>query len=313
VRVAGRRSIVLFVLLLAFLSALSRLARADEALDASVSEIKRRGDEALVAGRPADALAAYEAAYDKKPDPALLYNKGRAHQALGDFASAMQSLEQFQKAAPPELRARVSGLEGLLKELRAKISQVTIACDVAGAAVRVATRGLGLTPLPHATYVPAGKQTLEVTKDGYFPYKREIDLLPGGVASFDVHLSSKETDGVLLVTSSVTGAIVTVDGKMSGTVPTEIVVAGGAHRLELAREGYKPSRSSFVIAAGERKTLDVGLQAESSSVLKKWWFWTGVGVVVVGATIATVIALTTEKEAGSGSLDPGRISAGLSF
>ena len=62
---------------------------------------KQRGDDALVNGRPAEALALYKEAYAARPDPALVYNIGRAHQALGDFPSALDHLEQFEATAPP--------------------------------------------------------------------------------------------------------------------------------------------------------------------------------------------------------------------
>jgi hypothetical protein len=41
-------------------------------------------------------------------------------------------------------------------------------------------------------------------------------------------------------------------------------------------------------------------------ILGRWWFWTIAGVVVAGATVATVMALTAEPEAptsGLGTID----------
>ena len=54
--------------------------------------------------RPADALRAYNEAYALEPQPALLYNRGRAHMALEQFPEALQQLLQFREQAPPELR-----------------------------------------------------------------------------------------------------------------------------------------------------------------------------------------------------------------
>jgi len=104
---------------------------------------------------------------------------------------------------------------------------------------------------------------------------------------------------------------VNIDGNPSGTVPTEVMLQQGPHRVELQREGYRSSSSSVIVSAGEKREVDIGLEKEAP-ITKKWWFWTGVGLAVVGGTVA-VIALTTEKDPGSGTLAPGRISAGLTF
>ena len=58
--------------------------------------------------RYADALGAYAEAYALTRDPALLYNQGRAHQALGNFPEALASFERFAVEASPDLRARVA-------------------------------------------------------------------------------------------------------------------------------------------------------------------------------------------------------------
>jgi PEGA domain/Tetratricopeptide repeat len=285
-------------------------ARADPASDVAF-DAKRRGDEALVNGRPAEALALYKEAYAAKPDPALVYNMGRAHQALGDFPSALDQLEAFDKTAPPDVRAKVPGLQKLLAEIRKNISTISIAADVEGATVRIDDRVLGKTPLPGPVRVKPGPVKLYVEKEGYFEYQREITLQGGALSTFDVKLASKQTTAIVTVRSPVVGASVALDGKPEGTVPTEMILTAGAHQIELTHAGYQPARSSLVVVAGERKTLDLSLEGETP-ITKKWWFWTGIGVVAIGATI-TVIALTTERSPDSGSLAPGRINAGLKF
>lgn len=282
-------------------------ALADEASDARAAEIRKRGDEAIVAGRPAEALAAYTEAYGMTKDPALLYNKGRAFQALGEHAAALEELEAFDKAATPELKAKVPGLPRLLAEARQKVTSLEVLCPVPGATVRLRDRTIGATPLA-LVRVNAGSAVLEVSKEGYFPYKHEINLPGGGLASLEVKLTSKATAGVLVLRSPVAGASVSVDGAAQGTVPTELVLAPGAHTVSLSREGYKTATSSVVVGAGDRKELEIPLASEGS-VLGKWWFWTGIGVVVAGG-IGTYFVVTSERSPDSGTIAPGRITAG---
>ena len=160
---------------------------------ARAAEIKKRGDDAIDTGRPADTLAAYVEAYGLTKDPALLYNKGRALQGLGEYPQTLEELEAFEKAAPPELRARVPGLAKQLSDLRNRVTTVSIACDTMGARVRFRDRSLGKCPLPEKLRIASGRGTLDVLADGYFPYVREVDLADGGAASLDVHLASMAT------------------------------------------------------------------------------------------------------------------------
>ncbi len=273
-------------------------------------EIKKRGDDAMDGGRPADALTAYVEAYALTKDPALLYNKGRALQGLGEYPQALDELEAFEKEATPELRSRVPGLAKQLMQLRDRVTTVSIACDTMGARVRFRDRSLGRCPLPNSLRLASGRGTLEVIADGYFPYIREVDLPPGGAASLDVRLASKATTAILVVKSNVPNTEVSIDGKPFGMVPVEAMLNPGSHALELHREGYKNASTSAILGPGERRNMELALQAEGG-VLGKWWFWTAVGAVVAGG-IVTVFALTKEKSPDAGTVPPGVVRGGLS-
>lgn len=271
-------------------------------------DLKARGDAAMDSGRPADAIAAYSEAYALSADPALLYNRGRALQALTEYPRALEELERFEREAPPELKARVPKLAELIAELRGKVSTLTVQCTTAGARLLLRDRALGGCPLAGPVRVNAGPATLEVTAEGYFPWKRDLTLPGGGATTVDVTLVSKVTSGVLVVRSPVVGTQVTVDGTPRGVVPVEVTVAGGAHAVSLSKEGYVGARTSAVVAAGERKELEVPLEKESP-VWARWWFWTGIGVVLAGGVV-TVVALTTEKDPTPGTISPGIVPAG---
>ncbi len=284
-------------------------ATASASAASTAAEIKRRGDDAMDAGRPADALAAYVEAYALSKEPALLYNKGRALQSLGDYPRALEELEAFEKTAPAELKGRVPGLSRMIAELRARVTTVAIACDTMGARVRLRDRSLGTCPLAPEIVVVGGRATLEITADGYFPYVRELDLPPGGKSNLDVRLASKATTGVLVVKSNVPNTEVAIDGKGFGMVPLEASLTAGPHSLELHRDGYRTAKTTAQLRAGERREIEVPLDAEGS-VFGKWWFWTGVGVIVAGGVVIAV-ALTTEKDPDPGTVPPGVVTGGL--
>jgi hypothetical protein len=265
-----------------------------------------RGNAAIASGRPADALADYEAAYRLKPRPALLYNQARAHQALTNYATALTLLERFEREASPELRSEVSGLSELLAELRDRIHTLTLPCNVAGAEVRLGDRILGKTPFSAPLVVNAGDSSLVVQAPGYRPFQRQVSLRRGASSTVEVALEREDRTGILVVRSPHEGAAVSVDGTRRGTVPLELRMEPGTHRIELVKDGYEPARTTMVVVAGERTGTDVTLEAKPG-LLSKWWFWTAVGVVVAGG-VGTYIALTTERSADAGTIPPGQVT-----
>jgi hypothetical protein len=281
----------------------------DAGTAARAAELKKRGDDAMDTGHPADALGAYAQAYEISKDPALLYNQGRALQALERYPEALQKLEVFDSIAPLELRAKVPGLNDLLVDLRAHVTTLAVTCDVAGAQVRLNDRPIATTPLAAPLKVNAGHAVIDVVADGYRPFRRELDLPGNGLATVEAKLVSKVHSGVLIVQSTVTGAEVVVDGTMAGQVPVEVPVEAGQHNVVLRHEGYEPTKTTALVAAGERKTVTLALEAQKT-ILQRWWFWTGVGVVVVGGVVLTY-ALLTERGADRGSIAPGQVSSGL--
>lgn len=279
-------------------------ADADRAAD-----LKKRGDAAMDAARTAEALALYTEAYTLSKDPALLYNQGRAFEALDDFPSALDRLEEFKKAASPELLAKVPGIDARIISLKGRIANVTIVVNVAGANISVRDRLVGQSPLPAALRLEPGKISVEASAGGYMSRKREVEVRGGESVTVSIELLSKQTSGTLAVDASVSGAAVMVDGKMIGTAPAEVGLLAGTHDITVTRDGYENAHTSAVVDAGGTKRVRVTLE-EKAGLLTKWWFWTGVGVVVASG-IVTAIALTTERSPDSGTLSPGRVSGPL--
>ncbi len=277
------------------------------------AKLKAQANQAMMEMHYADALGLYSQAHDADPgDATILYSVGRADEFLGDFPAALDALERFSKEASADAQARVGKLEGLLAGLRARIGTVTLVCNVPGARVLLRDRDQGVTPLPPFR-ANAGAATIEVTLDGFFPEKRDIVLPGGGSASVEITLRKRATSGVLGITTEPLGSQVFVDGNLAGTSSprVELVLEAGEHRVLAHHDGYDDAIVPVVLAAGDSR--DVGLTLEQSvPITKKWWFWTGVGVVVVGGVVLTA-ALLTDRHADSGTLPPGQIAAPLRF
>lgn len=291
-------------------------ARADEAPPAAKDDaasraagLKAQGDDAMQRLDYDAALSFYEQAYAIEKSPALLYNRGRALQALRRFPEALDALEAFEREAPSELKARVPKLEGLLADVRSKVSALVLSTNVPGARVVVRQRVIGTTPLAGPVRLNAGEATVEVSADGYIPYRKTIELPAGGRTELSVALHSKSTSGVLEVTSPISGAAVWVDGRRIGVVPAQTIVTAGSHQISVRREGYETATTTAVVGVGATRRLDVPLDSPPG-ITSRWWFWTGVGAVVLGGTALT-IALLTERDPDSGNIPPGKVSGPL--
>ena len=90
----------------------------------AAAELKSRGNADMDSGAYADAVARYRASYQRRRDPALLYDLGTAYERLGDYPRALVYLEEFGRVAPASLRERVPALERIIEDARARVLRV---------------------------------------------------------------------------------------------------------------------------------------------------------------------------------------------
>lgn len=301
-----RLSVVLAVVL-SFAAPVVAYAEPAPAEAARAAQAKQAGDDAMVALRYADALEAYERAYEITRDPALLYNRGRAYEGLGNFPAALDQLEAFDAQATASLKSRVKKLPELLAKVRARVSVLTVRTREPGARVMVGDKRVGETPL--TVKLSSGRATVEVSAEGFTTYRKEVDLPGGGATTLEADLEKKDRHGVLAVRTTPDGASATLDGKLLGTTPLEVPLDPGRVVVRLRHEGYVDADASAVIASGARQEIEVTLTREPG-ITSRWWFWTAVGAVVVGGTVLTV-ALVRERKAPTGDIAPGQIAAPL--
>ncbi len=271
--------------------------------------LKEQGDVAMRELRYADAIKAYDAAWEKKHLPAIRYNRGRAYEAMGKLPEAIDEFDGFFAEASADIKAKVPQLAEHLAELKKKIATLILEVDVPGARVIVGAAVVGNAPIDKPLRLPAGTTIVEVSAEGYVYAKKEVTLAGGETVRMSVHLEKVSTTTTVLSVVSEPPAAITIDGQSFGTTPIEATVTAGTHTLALTKSGYATRTSTVVVAAGEHKSVRLSLEAEAG-LLSKWWFWTSVGIVVAGAATVTTLAFTT-RDAGRGDIAPGRISAPL--
>lgn len=275
-----------------------------------VQALKAKADSLFRAREYVAALAVYDEAYALLPDARLLYNKGRAFQALGRYGEALEALLQFERQASPELMEQVQGLQTLVDDLRQRVCELHVAVNVPGAEVTLGTEVLGTSPLPVALYVNAGQYRLRVEKDGYFGIERRVTLNGGGVASYEVSLETKAQHAKLIIQSRVPGASVQIDGRPIGQAPTEAVLPPGAHTILARRKDYTDASTQVVLEAGQLRTITLD-PLEQPALYERWWFWGGVGVAAAAAVVTVLVVSSRTNSGTEGDFSPSAISAPL--
>ena len=111
--------------------------------------------------------------------------------------------------------------------------------------------------------------------------------------------------------------------------PGEILLDPGEHELHVRAEGHQPHTQKLTLGIGQTLTLQLklqpviaatgGMRVESPHVLAdhapsapeasggvftRWWFWSGVGAVVVGAVIVGIVIAQSSESA----YEPGGIN-----
>jgi hypothetical protein len=269
-------------------------------------EDKAKADQAMKSMRFADALELYSALHAETRDPALLYNQGRALEGLGRFPEALDKIEAFARDASPTLKAKVPKLGELLDDLRKRVTSLTLRTNVDGAEVLLDGKRIGTTPLA-LLRVPAGKGRLELSAEGHRAAVRDVTLPGGGALDIEVKLLKRGESGVLVVKSPIAGARVKIDGIPVGAVPVEHAVRAGFHDIVVQKDGFDEASTKARVDVGENKIVEVGL-SRSREIYERWWFWTGLGVLVAGGAVAGVVgALNTERAPDAGTIAPGQV------
>jgi hypothetical protein len=123
--------------------------------------------------------------------------------------------------------------------------------------------------------------------------------------------------GAVHISVNVDVATLLVDGEEVTPDPDGVLrgLEPGEHVLVVQAEGYGEAEQSFEVSRGETTELSVNLTRsevlrviESTPVHRRWWFWTIIGVVVIGAGAAATAVVLTQDEADPATGTLGRIS-----
>lgn len=117
-----------------------------------------------------------------------------------------------------------------------------------GASIILDGEGLGVTPRTIES-LKSGRYVVKLIKDGYFLWRKEIELSGGSVVNLMAEL--KTIYGSLVLNSSPVGASVYVDGDLVGQTPFTVdELEGGEYEVAIELEGYESFTDIAVVEAG---------------------------------------------------------------
>ena len=269
------------------------------------AHLKSAADVLMDQDRYADAVVLYQRAYELSSDPALLYNQGRAFEALGDYPTALDKLEMFDREAPPAIRARVPGLKELITDLRGRIATIVVRTNAPAARLLIRQKDEGIINAEKRLSTRAGTASVEVDAEGYETFRRDVELSAGATLVVEATLTPKKRDALVVVRTTPSSDVL-FDGRALGRSPLQVRATAGEHELVARADGYYEQRVPMTLALGDRRDVELELKS-TPGIASKWWFWTSIGVVIAGG-VATAIVLTHERPHSSGSFAPGAVS-----
>jgi hypothetical protein len=274
-----------------------------------------------------DALASFERSRALRPHAMTTYNIGACERALGRYTKArstlLRAIQEGKDSAgqlPPSL---VTEAQGYVQEIDRILSRVHVTLDPADAGIAVdgrpLARGDGVmiagieppgpgVPPPSPTFdlvLDPGAHLVTLTRKGYADVVLNRTTPPGSTG--ELRLELERLPAVLHVSSSVSGAVVTVNGMDVGTAPVDVQRPAGSYRIVVRKDGFYAYQAQMNVNAGEETDLRAALVEERTPVTKKWWFWAAAGAVVAGAAVGTYYATRTEPDPVRPPLDGGSL------
>jgi formylglycine-generating enzyme required for sulfatase activity len=169
-----------------------------------------------------------------------------------------------------ETEVLIEGL-GKLQKLEPQLTpgwaMVSVTSEPAGAELRVDGESQGRTPV--RLELMAGSHRVEIAHPGYKPWVSDVQVQANTPLELGpVHLGLP--DGRLSVTSSPSGAAVSVGGAYRGRTPLEIDVRPDiVQTVSVLRDGYEPAQREVKVAPGGRESVALALQPILGQVIVK--------------------------------------------
>jgi PEGA domain len=268
-------------------------------------EAFQRGVELSRAEQWSDALAAFREAATARDHPRVEYNIAYCERALGHYAASIGALRVALREPEQLGAAEVEIAKDLLRVSERMVVRLSVTLEPAAATLAIdgqpvvpdadpgtfrvsvdepgASRPLGLSSF--ALVLDPGSHVFHASRPGHEDVDVERSFAPGARDALDLRLDL--LPATVLIRSEPDLALVLLDGREVGLAPVEIQRPAGTYRLQVARDQFDRYAATLLLQPGQRIALTAKLNPERDTIVRTWWFWTGVAAVVAGGAILT--------------------------
>lgn len=189
---------------------------------------------------------------------------------LGRYDEALELFEALLREFGGEISPEAKGeVQRQVVELRGLVATIEVEGAEPGAAVNVDGQARGEYPLLAPLRVPSGSHRVRVTKEGFEPFEKRIDVAGGRTERVTTRLRPLLRSGGLRVAEQGGRALdVVVDGGVVGKTPWEGLLAPGEHVIALRGEGDLGTPPVPVSVVVDRTTPLTLAAEELQSVLR---------------------------------------------
>jgi len=302
---------VAIVIALAVASSVASTAAADD--DKAARELFVKGGQLVKDADWAGALAAFEESSRLHAHPVTTFNIGACLRAMGQyararkaFAGALEDTGQLGTALTDETRRYVGELDKLLAVLDLTITPEEAKIAIDGRPLEQGADGklvAGVLPPGPAKAAPKGRfkvivdpgvHIITIGRDGFADAVDRETFSPG--QTVEKKLVLDRLPAQIHITSPEKGAQVLIDEADVGLTPVDINRPAGKYKVVVKKRGFLPFETTTSADPGQSVNVAATLREDKPTLTQRWWFWTGVGVVVVGAAVTTYFLTRPDPE-----------------
>jgi formylglycine-generating enzyme required for sulfatase activity len=168
---------------------------------------------------------------------------------------------------PESRRVEIEGMgvkQALVVPLRPAWGTLSMTSVPDKAVVRLDGKDIGETPITFEAL--QGAHELEVTKEGWKPIARRIEVQAGTVSTIAT-IELERVDGTIALASDPSGASVLVNAQFRGQTPLTLSLVGDSdYQLTVSKAGYKTDSRRVRVEGGRSANLAVRLEPELGTV-----------------------------------------------
>jgi len=166
-----------------------------------------------------------------------------------------------------------------------------------GAIVEIDGKKVGTLPFKDPMKIAVGTHSIRVYLRGWTDFSDTFEIKAGEETELEIDLLPSA--GIMKITTNKPGATVKVNNKVVGVTPFDGDVPVGKVDILVTLPGHKDWTKKMDIAPGKTYDETITLEAlpnvgSGPEFYETWWFWTIIGVAVVGGATAGAVVATQD-------------------